>query len=82
MTKSYNLLIEASDNVEVLTEQTDNGKQLYIEGIFAQAEVINGNKRFYGKNIMESAVDKYINGYVAKNRALGELNHPDYPFPD
>lgn len=82
MSKELNLLIENTDEVEVLTEQTETGKNLYLEGIFAQAEVINGNRRFYEKKILESAADKYINEKVNKRRALGELNHPDYPFPD
>lgn len=76
------LLVETSHEVEMLTEQTDSGKQFYIEGIFAQADVVNGNRRMYQKSIMESAVDKYISEFVSKRRALGELNHPDRPFAD
>lgn len=79
---NYNLLIESSDKVEVLTEQTSDGKKLYIEGIFAQAEVVNGNRRLYERNVMEPAIEKYINEFVSKRRALGELNHPDYPMVD
>jgi len=82
MSNIKELLVEASDQIEVLTEQTESGKHLYIEGIFAQAEVRNGNGRLYPKAVMESSMDKYITEYVARNRALGELNHPDYPFPD
>lgn len=82
MKNKYNLLVESSDQIEVLTEQTDQGKQLYIEGIFAQAERKNGNGRIYERHVMEKAMDKYINEYVSKRRALGELNHPDYPTVD
>lgn len=79
----YNLLVESSEQVEVLTEQTDQGKQLYIEGIFAQANKKNGNGRIYERNVMEKAMGKYLSEYVTKNRALGELNHPaDRPFAD
>jgi len=81
--KKYNLLVEASDQIEVMTEQTEQGKNLYLEGIFAQANVINGNRRIYETKVMESAVDRYIREYVSKRRALGELNHPaDRPFAD
>lgn len=76
------LLVETSHEVELLTEQTENGKQLFIEGIFAQAEVANGNRRLYPKNVMESAVDTYISQFINKRRALGELNHPERPFAD
>lgn len=82
MSNVKHLLVESSDQIEVLTEQTDHGKQLYIEGIFAQANKRNGNGRIYEKHIMESAIDKYIQEYVVRNRALGELNHPERPFPD
>lgn len=76
------LLFETNNNVEVLVENTSTGKQLYIEGIFAQAEVRNGNKRFYSKSIMEKALNSYVDTYVSTRRALGELNHPDRPFVD
>jgi len=82
MSKLCNFLVECSNNIEVLTEQTEHGKQLYISGIFAQAEKKNGNGRIYEQAIMESAVQKYNEQYVQKNRALGELNHPERPFPD
>lgn len=82
MSNIRNLLVESSDNVEVLTEDTQNGKQLYIEGVFAQANVKNGNGRIYERKIMEQAVHKYNTDYTSKNRALGELNHPDRPFAD
>ena len=82
MTSPIKMLVETSFEVEMLTEQTEKGKQLYIEGIFAQAEVVNGNRRMYKKSIMDPAVDRYISEYVSKRRALGELNHPDRPFAD
>ena len=82
MSKPLSLLVEASDQIEVLSEQTENGKQLYIEGIFAQSNKLNGNGRIYEKQVMEGAIDKYIKEYVSRNRALGELNHPERPFPD
>lgn len=80
--KEYNLLVSGSDRVEMLTEQTEHGKQLFIEGIFAQAEKKNGNGRVYPKTVMESAIDNYTRDYVNTRRALGELNHPDRPQVD
>lgn len=82
--KQFSLLIENSDKIEVLTEadETTGSKAMYLEGIFAQADLKNGNGRIYPKAVMESALNKYTQQYIQKNRALGELNHPDYPFPD
>tara|TARA_A100001035_G_scaffold247586_1_gene217182 strand:- start:492 stop:1148 length:657 start_codon:yes stop_codon:yes gene_type:complete len=68
------------NNLEVLTEQNDNGEKTYaIEGIFMQAETKNRNGRIYPKEVMNKAVGKYINDQVSKGRAVGELNHPDGP---
>jgi hypothetical protein len=65
--------------VELLTENTDKGKQYYIEGVFAQSNAKNRNGRIYERKIMESAVDRYINEQVKTGRAVGELNHPQGP---
>src|SRR5258708_6209179 len=70
------LITELYDEVELLHEGTGADKQLYIHGIFAQSNIVNRNKRNYPKAHMESAVQKYVDNYVNKFRALGELNHP------
>jgi hypothetical protein len=62
-------------SIKVLNEGV--GKNLFIEGIFAQAELKNRNGRIYPKPIMESAINKYIKEYVQSKRALGELSHPE-----
>ncbi|WCZ66383.1 prohead assembly (scaffolding) protein [Yersinia phage MHG19] len=49
---------------------------LYIEGIFMQAEVVNRNKRFYPKGVLETAISRYMTEQVKTKQALGELNHP------
>ena len=68
------------NNLEVLTEQNDNGEKTYaIEGIFMQAETKNRNGRIYPREVMNKAVGKYINDQVSKGRAVGELNHPEGP---
>ncbi|AZU98601.1 prohead core scaffold protein and protease [Acinetobacter phage vB_AbaM_PhT2] len=86
MTNEPQLLIEhwgqAAEVTDVLTNQLDEslGKGLppglYIEGIFLQADVVNRNRRYYPKAVLEKAVDKYIKEQVNTNQALGELNHP------
>jgi len=65
---------ETSD-IRIITEGIQ--KDLFIEGIFAQAETKNRNGRVYPQKIMESAVKTYVNEYVSSNRALGELSHPE-----
>lgn len=62
--------------IKLITEGIDN-KELFIEGIFAQAEKKNRNGRIYERKIMDSAVQKYVNEFVNGKRALGELSHPE-----
>jgi hypothetical protein len=67
-------------NVECLVEKKEDGSKNYtIEGVFMQAEQKNRNGRIYPKKIMENAVAKYVEDQVSKNRAVGELNHPEGP---
>jgi hypothetical protein len=51
-------------------------KSMFIEGVFAQAEKQNRNKRIYPKKVLDEAVKTYIADYVSKSKAIGELNHP------
>jgi hypothetical protein len=67
-------------DIQVITEAKSNGEKNYaIEGVFAQAEGKNRNGRIYPKQVMENAVNKYVEDQVSKKRAVGELNHPDGP---
>lgn len=63
--------------VELLTETTKSGKFYYIEGIFAQAEVVNGNRRRYPHDILMKEVERYCKESVASATSTGELDHPE-----
>ena len=62
--------------IEIITEGTDK-KDLYISGIFAEAELKNRNGRIYTKTVMEKAINRYVEDYVSKKRAISELSHPE-----
>lgn len=67
-------------DVQCIVEAKEDGSKTHIiEGIFAMAESKNRNGRIYPKGIMEGAVKKYVDEQVSKDRAVGELNHPDGP---
>jgi len=71
---------EIQDIKYLITEDKESGKKSYcIEGIFMMAERQNKNGRVYPFNTLSKEVDRYNNEYVSKNRALGELGHPDNP---
>ena len=73
------LIREEIEKVEVLTESVNGKKNLFIKGIFLQAEQVNRNGRVYRMPVMEREVKRYNEQYVQKGRALGELGHPDGP---
>jgi len=73
------LIKEVHDAVEYLTEEKDGNKQLFIQGPFLVAERKNKNGRLYEFNTMKKEVSRYTEEYVNKNRAFGELGHPDSP---
>ena len=73
------LIKEVMETVSYLAEEKDGKKSLYIEGPFLQSEVVNRNGRKYMKESMAREVQRYTEQYVNKNRAFGELGHPDTP---
>ena len=73
------LISEEIESVDILTEEKDGKKTLYISGPFLQAEVVNRNKRCYPIGTMVKEVKRYSDEFVSKGRALGELGHPDGP---
>jgi hypothetical protein len=73
------LIKEVAQELNYLVEDKQGGgKNVFIEGIFAQADRQNKNKRIYGKSIMEREVNKYRE-LIEQKRSLGELGHPDNP---
>ena len=73
------LIKEITESVQYLTEESDGRKSLFIEGPFLVAEKQNKNKRLYEYNTLKKEVDRYTQEYINKNRAFGELGHPDTP---
>jgi hypothetical protein len=74
------LITELVEDVKYVTEATENGKKnLYIEGIYMQAEKPNRNGRMYRMETLERETKRYNEEYVMKGRAFGELGHPSGP---
>lgn len=70
------LIAEQIDHVECISEEKDGKKNLYIQGVFMESGIQNKNGRIYSRNIMEKAMNTYVDNYVKQRRAYGELNHP------
>ena len=73
------LLTELNEQVEYITEEVGGNKRTFIKGIFAEAEVLNRNKRMYPMPILEREITRYTKENISTNSAYGELNHPDGP---
>jgi hypothetical protein len=76
---SKSLLIEYAlftPKSAVLTEGKGD-RNLIVQGVIQRADAKNQNGRIYPKEILAREVEKYIDGPVAENRALGELDHPE-----
>ena len=64
----------------VIVEENEKGeKEYFIEGVFMQADIKNRNGRIYPKQVMKNEVNRYKKDFIDKQRAFGELGHPDGP---
>ena len=73
------LITEEIEQVEVIVENRNGKKNLFIEGVFLQGEIKNRNGRMYPMETLAREVGRYNENFVEKGRALGELGHPDGP---
>ena len=74
------LICEVNEDIRYISEAKEDGKkQYFIEGIFMQGDIKNRNGRVYPANVLEKEVKRYNKEYVEKNRAYGELGHPQGP---
>ena len=73
------LITEQLTSVQYLVEKKEDGtKNVFIEGIFMQAEKPNKNGRMYPRGIMEKEIARYQD-LISEKRSLGELGHPPNP---
>ena len=76
------LITEANDfsTSNYIIEQKEDGKKDYkIKGIFMQSNIKNRNGRVYPREVLMKEVKNYDSKFIQKNRAFGELGHPDGP---
>lgn len=70
-----------TEDIKLLAEVNEKTgeKDYFIEGVFMQAAQKNRNGRVYPTEVLMNEVKRYTKEYVNKNRAMGELNHPQGP---
>ena len=73
------LIREEINNAEYLVEEKNGKKEYKIKGVFLQSDIKNRNGRIYTTDVLTKEVKRYNAEFVNKNRAFGELGHPDGP---
>ena len=73
------LITEQIDDVEVIVENRNGKKSMFIEGIFLQGDIKNRNGRMYPMDTLRREVTRYNEAFVESGRAVGELGHPEGP---
>lgn len=71
---SYEVFDYTPDMIKESREK-NNGK-VVMKGILQKADTLNQNGRIYPMNVLEREIRNYQK-FIAENRALGELDHPD-----
>ena len=73
------MIITEYNSNGIITEavNTDEGKKLFLSGIFMESEQKNRNGRTYAKGEIEAAVRKINEAAQQGRHILGELDHPD-----
>ena len=65
------------DAARMVTEGSEDGKDLYMKGIFIQGGVKNENKRVYPVSEISNAVTTINEQIKGGYSVLGEVDHPD-----
>ena len=73
------LITEINESIEYIVEEKNGKKSMHINGVFMMGETKNRNGRVYPHEILMNEVKRYNTEYVDKNRAFGELGHPEGP---
>tara|TARA_A100001011_G_scaffold41991_2_gene39687 strand:+ start:13118 stop:13771 length:654 start_codon:yes stop_codon:yes gene_type:complete len=73
------LITEEVQDVQFITEETEGKKDYKIKGIFMQGGIKNRNGRIYPVEVLQKEVANYNKDFIEKNRAFGELGHPEGP---
>ncbi len=73
------LLVEKVENPRFIVESssTSGGKDMYINGIFMQAEIRNRNQRVYPYQEINNACNYAAQLIKENNGIFGELDHPN-----
>ena len=64
------------DDANMIVESSKDGKNLYMKGIFLQADIRNQNQRIYPLREIRNAVTSLQEKIKSGQSVMGELDHP------
>ena len=73
------LLVDVTPFRPTLRESKERPGVFEVEGVMQRAGAKNQNGRVYDKAILERETEKYLNEFVKRGNAFGELDHPESP---
>ena len=73
------LIREEINDAQYIVEENEGKKNYSIKGVFLQADIKNRNGRVYPSSVLMKEVKRYNAEFINKNRAFGELGHPEGP---
>ena len=73
------LLVDVTPFKPTITESKTKPGVFEVEGVMQRASAQNQNGRVYKKEILEREAEKYVNEFVKRGNAFGELDHPESP---
>ena len=65
------------DEAKIVVESTNEGKDLFMKGIFIEGGVKNANQRVYPVNEIQKAVESINEQIKGGYSVLGEVDHPE-----
>jgi hypothetical protein len=73
------LLVDVTPFRPTIRESKSKPGVFEVEGVMQRATAENQNGRVYSKAILEREAEKYVNEFVKRGNAFGELDHPESP---
>ena len=73
------LLVDVTPFRPTIRESKTRPGVFEVEGVMQRAKAENQNGRVYKKEILEREAKKYIEEFVKRGNAFGELDHPESP---
>ena len=74
------LLVDVTPFKSVLKEAKGRPGVYEVEGVMQRAKAENQNGRVYKKEILMREATKYVEEFVKRGNAFGELDHPESPI--